>query len=590
MRRQARLEWRLFFSYIAIVFGALLAAGWYSLHTIETFLVDETVAGLTERARLLHLRIDPFLDPLDPAAVDSACKQAGAASHTRYTVVLPAGAVVGDSSADPTGMENHASRPEIAGALAQGIATARRFSTTLRESVLYVAVAPPKGDGMSAVVRAAVPLTRVNGELARIRTRFVGIGALIAAAALAVTLAISRRHGRKVRALQQGAARFAQGDLSHRVAAPDSEELAGIAESLNRMAAEIQSRMQALADQRNQLEVVLSGMQEGVIAVDHEGRVVTVNPAAARMFALPPGRTVGRSLQEVARHHAIQRLVDRALRGEGPAAEDLTVFQDGERTLHVTSSPLHGTGPTTFGALVVFSDVTQLRRLENMRRDFVANVSHELKTPLTAIKGFVETLCLGQATPAESERFLGIIARHVERLNAIIDDLLMLSRLEEPAGRSGLRREPTRLREVMDGAVQVCRAGIEAKRIRVRVIGGEALAEVDPALLEQAVVNLVDNAVKYSDAGREVELSAAADGPEIRIAVRDHGIGIDPKHHPRIFERFYRVDKARSRAAGGTGLGLSIVKHIAQAHGGRVEVESAPGEGSRFTIHLPRTP
>ena len=267
----------------------------------------------------------------------------------------------------------------------------------------------------------------------------------------------------------------------------------------------------------------------------------------------------------------------------------MAVFQNGERILNVRSTPLQGAGSETFGSLIVFNDVTQLRRLEDMRRDFVANVSHELKTPLTAIKGFVETLHQGQADPEEARRFLGIIAKHVDRLNVIIEDLLMLSRIEDEAERAEIKRETVRLHDVFANAVQICRPAAEAKRIRIRVAGDETLtASVDPVLLEQAVVNLLDNAVKYSDPEREVEISGRAADREIRIRVQDQGVGIERRHLPRLFERFYRVDKARSRAVGGTGLGLAIVKHIAQAHGGHVSVESTVGEGSRFTIHLPR--
>jgi two-component system phosphate regulon sensor histidine kinase PhoR len=236
--------------------------------------------------------------------------------------------------------------------------------------------------------------------------------------------------------------------------------------------------------------------------------------------------------------------------------------------------------------------VTQLRRLEEMRRDFVANVSHEIRTPLTAIKGFVETLHHNtDATPEEAERFLGIISRHVDRLNTIIEDLLMLSRIENEAEQGEIKREKIRLRDILQNALQIARPQAEEKRIRIELAGDEELlAMVDPVLLEQAVVNLLDNAVKYSDPEKRVRISAEADGDGIRIDVRDQGIGIDKRHLPRLFERFYRVDKARSRAAGGTGLGLAIVKHIAQAHGGQVTVESRPGEGSCFTIHLPPDP
>jgi two-component system phosphate regulon sensor histidine kinase PhoR len=588
MRRRARLVWRLFSLFTVIVCGTLVAAGWYFSQAFDAFFQNEVAVDLTARNRIMQALIAPRLSPLDAATVDDLCKRLGAESNTRYTVILPSGVVVGDTWETPANMDNHAARPEVAGALARGAESSRRFSTTLQRNVLYVASSVHDQGRPVAVVRAAIPLSRMEEELDRLRSRFVGIGALIAGLALAVTLALSQRYGRKVRELQEAAARLAEGDLSQRLPAPDSEELAGLAESFNRMAAQIENRMQEVVRQRNQLEVVLSSMQEGVIAVDREERVISLNPAAALWFGLPLDRARGRSLQEIIRNLAIQKFVARSLATGVPAEEDMAVFQNGERILNVRSTPLQGAGSETFGSLIVFNDVTQLRRLEDMRRDFVANVSHELKTPLTAIKGFVETLHQGQADPEEARRFLGIIAKHVDRLNVIIQDLLMLSRIEDQAERAEIKRETVRLHDVFANAVQICRPAAEAKRIRIRVTGDETItASVDPVLLEQAVVNLLDNAVKYSDPEREVEISGRAADREIRIRVQDQGVGIERRHLPRLFERFYRVDKARSRAVGGTGLGLAIVKHIAQAHGGHVSVESTVGEGSRFTIHLP---
>lgn len=592
MSRRRGLLWRLFLSYVLITIGALLAAGWYSMRSLEQFLIEQIAADLTQRARLLEFQVDRHLSPPDADAIDEICKRAGRNSDTRFTVILPDGLVVGDSRDTPRNMDNHSGRPEVTGALRHGSAQATRFSETLRQTIIYQAVAVPPGPSPLAVVRAAIPLSRMQTELSRIRVEFLLIGAAIALLALGVTLMISRQYARKLGELQRGAARFAQGELAHRLPIPDAGELAGLAESLNRMAEQLEGRMQTVISQRNQLEAVLSSMLEAVIAVDREERLISLNPAAAKWFETEPEKVQGRSIPEAIRNLAMQQFIVRALRSRAPMEDDIIVYQNGERTLNIRSAPLLDAAQEPIGTLIVFNDVTQLRRLENMRRDFVANVSHEIKTPLTAIKGFVETLNQGAAeNPAEAKRFLGIVAKHVDRLTSVVEDLLMLSRIEDQGERHELKQERTRLREIFQNAVQVCRPGADEKRIRIELAGDENLtAVVDPVLIEQAVVNLLDNAIKYSDADTSVRLAAQQTAEEIRISVQDHGIGIERKHLPRLFERFYRVDKARSRTMGGTGLGLAIVKHISQAHGGRVDVVSALNEGSTFTIHLPKDP
>jgi two-component system phosphate regulon sensor histidine kinase PhoR len=592
MKKPKKFIWRLFFSYIFITIGALSAAGWYFVHSLDAFLNDLVVVELSERARLLRNQILPHLEPPDPSAVDAVCKQAGKASETRFTVILPSGVVIGDTWETPQNMDNHAGRPEIAGALAGGQASSRRFSNTLQRNVVYVAVSVTRDSLPIGVVRAAIPLARMEALIAHARGQFWGIGGILGLLALAVTFVISRQYGRKLQALKQGAARLAQGELAHRLPIPDSEELAGLAESLNRMAAQLENRLQTVVSQRNQLEAVLSSMLEGVIAVSRDERIISINMAAARWFDIDPEKVRGRSIPEAIRNIALQKFVSRSFQSRTPLEEDVTVYRDGECTLNVKSAPLLDVGPEPLGMLIVFSDVTRLRRLEDVRRDFVANVSHEIKTPLTAIKGFVETLHQNIVeTPEEAERFLGIISRHVDRLNAIIEDLLMLSRIENEGERGDIRRERTRLRDIFQNAVQICRPQAEEKHIGIELGGDDQLTTVvDPVLIEQAVVNLLDNALKYSDREKSVQIRARTVDCEIQIQVQDHGIGIEKKHLPRLFERFYRVDKARSRSLGGTGLGLAIVKHIAQAHGGHVTVESRLGEGSLFTIHLPRDP
>ncbi|MEJ5357822.1 MAG: ATP-binding protein [Desulfobacterales bacterium] len=590
MRPPRKLLWRLFFSYLFIALGALFAAGWHFVHTLEKFFEEQLTADLFGRARLIEPQIRPLLDPVQAPAVDAVCKLTGRNAGTRFSVILPDGSVVGDTWVAPESLDNHAGRPEIAEALAAGSGRSRRYSHTLRQNVLYAAIALDADGHRLGVIRAAIPLSRMEAQIGDMRLEFLAVGGVIALLALGVTLFISRQYGLKIDELKEGAARLARGELGHRLRSPDSEELGGLAESLNRMAEELESRLLTVTRQRNELEAVLSSMLEGVLAVDRNERILSLNPAAARWFDLDAERVRGKTVPEAIRNLAIQQFIAQALRTPGSFEEDITVYRGGERTLNIKSTPLRGAGDEMIGVLIVFSDVTRLRRLEEVRRDFVANVSHEIKTPLTAIQGFVETLQQhGTGDPEETARFLRIIARHANRLNAIVDDLLLLSRIENEGERGELTLQTVRLRELFQGAAQVCRPKAEARRIDIAVaVDPQLTLEADPVLLEQAVVNLLDNAIKYSDPGQPVQLRGRSSGTAVIIEVQDQGIGIEKKHLPRLFERFYRVDKARSRSQGGTGLGLAIVKHIAQAHGGRVTVESRVGEGSLFRLELPR--
>ena len=331
-------------------------------------------------------------------------------------------------------------------------------------------------------------------------------------------------------------------------------------------------------------------MVEGVIAVDVEERILSMNQAAGDIFDCSPPEAQGRSIQEMIRNPDFQRFVSDALAGDAPVRKDLVFYaKDEERVLGGYTTLLKDAEGGRKGILVVLNDVTRLRKLENLRKDFVANVSHEIKTPITAIKGFVEALMDGGVKrPEESDHFLRIVEKHVGRLEAIIEDLLSLSRIEGEEERGEILLEYRPVKEVLKAAVQAVQLKVESKKILLRISGGEHVkAKINSALIEQALINLMDNAVKYSEPGKEIHIEVEEKEKEILIHVHDQGCGIERKHLERLFERFYRVDKARSRKLGGTGLGLAIVKHIMQVHGGSVSVISRPGTGSTFTLHLP---
>ncbi|MCC7495493.1 MAG: PAS domain-containing protein, partial [Fimbriimonadaceae bacterium] len=495
-------------------------------------------------------------------------------------------AVLADTATEPTHLANHNDRPEVRAARLRGSGHAWRRSDSTGHNQIYVAlplVVPPV-DGL--VLRGAVDATAAETATAVIQRRLVLLGALLALLALSASLGLARQVARPLEEMRVVARQYAAGDLSQRLQDSETYEVAGLAAALNDMAAELDDRMRTVLRQRNELEAVLASMVEGVLAVDHDERIIRLNRAASLLFEVAVEPAAGRTVQEVIRHAELQRLLRRTIQTRETVEGQIELHGDPERLVRVVGMPLRDHREQTVGALLVLEDLTRLRRLESVRRDFVANVSHELRTPITSIKGFVETLLEGEHDPAATRHFLGIVQRQSDRLHQIIEDLLMLSKVEE-GEQATITREPTDLRQVLQAAVQACGLAASEKAITVHCECAPLRWSVNAALLEEAVVNLLDNALKYSDRNSTVTVRATANGA-LDIAVIDHGAGIAPEHLSRLFERFYRVDKARSRNLGGTGLGLAIVKHIARAHGGQVGVRSALGEGSTFTITLPR--
>lgn len=450
---------------------------------------------------------------------------------------------------------------------------------------LYVGIV---GASLGAVVLVAI--TSPHGTLA---ISVVLSGLFAFTAAVLAGGVITRQLAREVEGIRVGAQRFADGELSHQIPLHDSAELGGLARSLNRMAHRLSETVATLTEQTREQQAVLSSMMEGVLAIDNEGRIISLNEAAAKLMGVDPQRALDKRITEVIRNTQLQQFVARTLASSGPVEADIMLPRAGEEAfLQAHGTLLRDAADRAIGALVVVNDVTRLRRLENMRRDFVANVSHELKTPITSIKGFIETLRDGAITDGEKvEDFLAIIVRQADRLNAIIEDLLRLSRIEQDQDRGLIELVPYELQKVLNAAVVDCQRQATDKQIHVEVRCDDDLtAHLNPQLLEQAVVNLLDNAIKYSEGEGIVLIEAERRAGEVHVNVSDQGPGIAQEHLNRLFERFYRVDKARSRKLGGTGLGLAIVKHIAQAHRGRVTVSSELGEGSTFTISFPAAP
>ena len=598
--RRPRLFWRIYATYLLVVVLCTAAVGFYAVRSAHGFYIDHTEHELLARAQLVRAAVNTRLATDSAAQLEQFVTQLGRESGTRITLIsagspgTAVGAVLADSDvSDPDAMDNHAQRPEVAVALRGGVGLIIRRSATLKEGMMYVAIPVKNAGAETAVVRTAVPLVAVNDALDSLYTRIAVSALVVAALAALIGLFVTSRISRQMTEIRAGAERLAAGDFSHKIFVPRTLEFAVVAESLNHMAEELSEQVGTLTRERNEREAVLTSMVEGVIAVDPDERVIAVNEAAAKLLDVDPSAAEGKSIQEVVRNPDLQRVVEAALEGHEPVEADITIRVGAEdRSLQANGTLLRRSAEgDAAGAVVVLNDVTRLKRLEAVRRDFVANVSHELKTPVTSIKGFAETLDDGAIEdPAAAHRFVRIIAGQADRLNSIIGDLLALSSLEQNQEGRGLSTEEADVSDVIAAAVEVCESKAQAKDIRVEVTTGDrVLAPVNPPLLEQAVINLIDNAVKYSPGGSTVRVTLESDDDDLVIAVRDEGPGIPREHVVRLFERFYRVDKARSRDLGGTGLGLAIVKHIAQAHGGRVTVDSAVGAGNTFRIYLPLT-
>jgi two-component system phosphate regulon sensor histidine kinase PhoR len=591
MRRKPLL-WHLFPSFLVITFVSILAVSLYTVRSIDGFYQKQLADELKERGALIGHLVGGAVQREQWKQADQEVKVFGKETQTRITVVLPDGRVVADSERDPATMENHSDRPEIVEILeghVKGLVQSTRYSYTLHKDMMYVAVPIVEGKKLAAIVRLSVPMTSIRDALRAVYFKIAVGGIMVAVLSAGISLILSRRIIRPMEEMRDGAERFARGELTWRLTIPETQELAVLADALNSMAEELGLRVQTLVQQRNEQQAVLSSMVEGVFAVDMDERIISVNHAGAKLLGVEPEQVHGRSIQEVVRNKELQDLVARAIHGDKPVEGDMVLRNDSECFLQAHGTKLHDAHDKAIGAVIVLNDVTRLHRLETVRRDFVANVSHELKTPITSIKGFVETLLDGaMKNPDDAERFLKIVARQTDRLNAIVEDILSLSRIEDQTEKAKIELAKSNVKEMLESAIGVCELQARAKDIQIELDCDETIAaRLNAPLMEQAVINLVDNAIKYSDTGKTVGVQASLTDRELLIRVRDQGCGIDREHQLRIFERFYRVDKARSRKLGGTGLGLAIVKHIVLVHGGNIAVDSSPGKGTMFTIHVP---
>jgi len=585
------LFWKLGFAFFALLIAVLLTVDFYAERALRR---NYERAGFEKLTSVAHIALaSPPLPPsvdISSASADRPALrewvQKMAASGVRVTVIAADGRVLADSQSDPSTMENHAGRPEIRDAFAKGYGQSIRHSVTVNRDLLYYAVRQDLPTGGPVVLRFALPVATVDEVLGSFRHSLWLSSLVILLISGAASLLVSRSFADRVDRLQEFSRRVAQGDFRPLLADPAGDALDKLAVSLSETAARLDLTIRSLRDERNFSAAILGSMVEGVVVVDAANRVVFSNPGFAEILGLDVPPKIGSPLVESVRQTELIEAVRKVLRGEPAVHAEIVTGTLRQRFFAATATAVRG-GETS-GAVLVLHDITELRKLERVRRDFVANVSHELRTPLTAIQGFAETLLAGAIDdPQNRMRFLEIILEHSRRLARLTEDLLMLSKMD--ADRLELEIRRLSVSQFVEGCIETTQRPAAEKDLRISVNLQQPLPDIaaDRRRLAEVLQNLLDNAMQYTPSGGQILVSASAKGDEVTFTVSDTGIGIPRADQFRIFERFYRVDVARSREVGGTGLGLSIAKHLVEVHGGRIWVESDVGQGSKFHFTVP---
>lgn len=577
------IQWRITIPFVLIVLVSMGALGFYLVDFVRDAQINNLRSQLESEARLVSQTSLPSFLASDGDELDTLAKAAGDQINTRVTIIAKDGTVLGDSEHDPRTMENHATRPEVVEALTSGVGDSTRYSTTLKQQMLYVAVPVTVEAQVLGIARLALPLVEVEKSVNILIASVILSMAIATVLVILAAAIIARRATQPIKQLTQAARGIAAGELEQKIPVITSDESGQLAKAFNEMSSSLKDLVTEISDERSKLANVLSNIADGVIMTDNEGRLILANQAAERMFSFEEKKEIGRHLIETVRDYEI----DRALKSCLETAKEHTAqldFGPGKRFLRVIAVPLMADGLA--GSLLLFQDLTELKSLQTMRRELVGNISHELRTPLAGIKAIVETLQDGAVSSKKVARdFLSSIDNEVDRMMQMVTELTELSRIE--SGRGDLELEMVNLNSLVKDVIARFKPQAERKSVALsaNLFTGLPLAQVDKDRIYQVITNLVHNAIKFTPKNGKVNISTEVSQNSALVKVSDTGIGISKENLPRIFERFYKADKAR--AGEGAGLGLAIAKHVIQAHGGNIWVESEENKGSTFFFDLP---
>lgn len=584
--------WKWWLSSLFIVLLTLFLVGWITTDLFENYQISQIQKNLLPQAILAGTLLNPLLtDPGRQSLIPAEVTNLGNQIHARITLIRKDGLVLGDSyekEAELEAMENHLQRPEVQEALTRGSGSSIRFSNTVKMRMIYLAIPLMKENELFGFVRLAVPLNDLSDQTARMKESLLSVFLAVFAFSIPVAFVLSRRLSLPLQAIMQAARLLGKGDLSQRIRIRSGAEIESLASIFNQMADDISIKMREISAERSQLSAVLNGMMEGIMILNSDGIVLLTNPSLNQMFLLNGEIKKQTHYYELIRHHDLNELIRLVLMNRKNLSLDISFTHPRESNFMVQASVTTGDHrDNDFYIVLVFHEITELRRLERIRKDFVANVSHELRTPLTSIKGYLEALSeLESSLPSEGKKFLLVLQKQSQRMENIVSDLLELAKIE--SGKEKLQLNEIQVKPFLEKIVSAVSSLAQKKGQTLGIDAPEGLVvKADPDKLSRILINLIENAIKYTPENGKISVGGQKRGDWTDLFVKDNGIGIPPDDQNRIFERFYRVDRARSREMGGTGLGLSIVKHLVEAHGGFIKVESYPNEGSTFTARFP---